>query len=135
MSATTFLTELEANIKTAAVDAPAENPTCYSVIVFTQRWKEIRDFYVEILGAKVLSERHDRYCEMVLGGLPVCLRQCEFGETVSYFHLYLSLKPREPVLAELRRRGIIITTVGPYTNFRDPEGRVIKLSESKTIVS
>ena len=49
--------------------------------------------------------------------------------------LYLSLKPREPVLAELRRRGIIITTVGPYTNFRDPEGRVIKLSESKTIVS
>ena len=31
---------------------------------------------------------------------------------------------REPVLRELRRRGIIITTVGPYTNFRDPEGRV-----------
>ena len=39
------------------------------------------------------------------------------------------------VLGELRRRGIIVTTVGPYTNFRDPEGRVIKLSEEKTIVS
>jgi hypothetical protein len=54
---------------------------------------------------------------------------------VSYFHLYLSLKNREPVLQELRTRGIIVTTVGPYTNFRDPEGRVIKLSDSKTIVS
>ena len=28
------------------------NPMCYSVTVFTQRWKEIRDFYVEILDAK-----------------------------------------------------------------------------------
>ena len=44
-------------------------------------------------------------------------------------------KSRDAVLAELRQRGIIVTTVGPYTNFRDPEGRVIKLSEEKTIVS
>jgi catechol 2,3-dioxygenase-like lactoylglutathione lyase family enzyme len=135
MSATIIPTELEAENDTAAVDSREPNPTCYSVTIFTQRWKETRDFYVEILGAKVLSERHDRYCELVLGGLPLCLRLCEFGETVSYFHLYLSLKNREPVLGELRRRGIIITTVGPYTNFRDPEGRVIKLSESKTVVS
>jgi sugar phosphate isomerase/epimerase len=54
---------------------------------------------------------------------------------VSYFHLYLSLKNREGVLGELRRRGIIVTSVGPYTNFRDPEGRVIKLSEERTVVS
>ena len=52
----------------------------------------------------------------------------------SYFHLYLTLKNREPVLNELRKRGIIVTNVGPYTNFRDPEGRVIKISDSTTIV-
>ncbi len=103
--------------------------------MFTQRWREIRDFYVQLLGAKVLSERVDCYSEMELGGLPVCLRQAEFGETVSYFHIYISLRNRGPVLDELRRRGIIVTSVGPYTNFRDPEGRVIKLSESKTFVS
>jgi catechol 2,3-dioxygenase-like lactoylglutathione lyase family enzyme len=110
-------------------------PTCYSVTMFTQRWREIRDFYVELLGAKVLSERENRYCEMELGGLPVCIRRAEFGETVTYFHIYISLKNRGPVLEELRRRGIIVTSAGPYANFRDPEGRVIKLSESKTLVS
>jgi len=110
-------------------------PTCYSVTIFTQRWKEVRDFYVDIVGARVISERTERYCEMELGGLPICLRKSEFGETVSYFHLYVSLKNRAPVLNELRKRGIIVTTVGPYTNFRDPEGRVIKLSEAKTLVS
>ena len=112
------------------------NPAnCYSVTIFTQRWKEVRDFYVDILGAEVLSERSDRYCEVNLGGIPLTLRMAENGEIVSYFHLYLSMKNRDAVLGELRRRGIIITTVGPYTNFRDPEGRVIKLSETKTIVS
>ncbi len=115
--------------------AVAATPHCYSVTVFTHRWKDVRDFYVEILDAEVLSERADRYCEMTVGGLPICVRMCEHGEMVSYFHLYISLKNRESVLAELRRRGIIVTTVGPYTNFRDPEGRVIKLSEEKTIVS
>lgn len=115
--------------------AAGENPSCYSLTIFTNRWKEIRDFYVEILDAKVLSERTDRYCEMEIGGIPLCLRLSEYGEMVSYFHLYLSLKNREPILKELRQRGIIVTNVGPYTNFRDPEGRVIKLSESKTVVS
>jgi hypothetical protein len=113
----------------------ASTPLCYSVTIFTQRWKEVRDFYVNILRANVLSERTERYCEMELGGIPLTLRQCEFGEMVSYFHLYLSMKNRVEVLNELRQRGIIVTTVGPYTNFRDPEGRVIKLSESKTIVA
>ena len=111
------------------------DPSCYSLTIFTQRWREIRDFYVNILHAKVLSERADRYCEMEMGGMPICLRQSEMGEMVSYFHLYLALKNREPVLQELRKRGIIVTMVGPYTNFRDPEGRVIKLSEKKTLVA
>ena len=43
------------------------------------------------------------------------------------------MKNREAVLNKLRRRGIVVTSVGPYTNFRNPEGRVIKLSEEKTI--
>jgi hypothetical protein len=115
--------------------AVAATPQCYSLTIFTQRWKEVRDFYVEILSAHVLSERAGRYCEMELGGIPLTIRQCEYGETVSYFHLYLEMKKRAAVLDELRRRGIIVTSVGPYTNFRDPEGRVIKLSETKTIVS
>jgi hypothetical protein len=115
--------------------AVASRPKCYSLTIFTQRWKEVRDFYADILNANVLSERSDRYCEMELGGLPICLHRCEHGEVVSYFHLYLSLKNRDAVLGELRRRGIIVTSVGPYTNFRDPEGRVIKLSEEKTLVS
>lgn len=113
----------------------ASRAQCYSVTMFTQRWKEVRDFYVDILKAQVLSERTDRYCEMILGGVPMTIRKCEYGEMVSYFHLYISMKQRDDVLAELRRRGIIVTTVGPYTNFRDPEGRVIKLSAEKTIVS
>ncbi len=110
-------------------------PSCYSLSIFTLRWQEIRNFYVQILGAKVLSERSERYCEMVLGGIPLCLRKAEGGEAVSYLHLYLSLKNREPILKELRQRGIIVTTVGPYTNFRDPEGRVIKLSSAQTLIS
>ena len=119
----------------ASVAGAAATPNCYSVTIFTQHWKEVRDFYVEILSARVVSERADRYCEMELGGLPLTIRRCEHGEMVSYFHLYVSMKNRESVLAELRRRGIIVTTVGPYTNFRDPEGRVIKLSEQRMVVS
>jgi sugar phosphate isomerase/epimerase len=48
---------------------------------------------------------------------------------ISYFHIYLTLKNLDPLLGELRRRGVIVTSVGPYTNFRDPEGRVIKLAQ------
>jgi catechol 2,3-dioxygenase-like lactoylglutathione lyase family enzyme len=112
----------------------ARGATCYSVTIFTNRWKEMRDFYVEILSAEVVSERPDRYCDMKIGGVPLCLRRSECGEMVSYFHLYLTLANREPVLHELRKRGIIVTNVGPYTNFRDPEGRVIKISDSCTVV-
>jgi len=114
--------------------ADEKTPSCYSLTIFTNRWKETRDFYVDILDAKIVSERPDRYCELEMGGLPLCVRRSEMGETTSYFHLYLSMKNREPVLKELRKRGIIVTMVGPYVNFRDPEGRVIKLSESKATI-
>jgi len=120
--------------ETSSRPLPAR-PSCYSLTIFTQRWRDVRDFYVDLLGAEVLSERTDRYCEMDLGGVPLTIRMAEHGEVVSYFHLYISMASRDSVLAELRKRGIIVTTVGPYTNFRDPEGRVIKLSEQKTIVS
>ena len=116
-------------------DAPPRAANCYSITVFTQCWKDVRDFYVNILRARVLSERPERYSEIVLGGVPLTIRMAEHGETVSYFHLYVSMPNHESVLNELRHRGIIVTTVGPYTNFRDPEGRVIKLSEEKTVVS
>jgi catechol 2,3-dioxygenase-like lactoylglutathione lyase family enzyme len=135
ISFTSVATESDSDSSEDLTGAVAANPSCYSVTIFTQRWKEVRDFYVDILNARVLSERTDRYCEMNLGGIPITVRRCEHGETVSYFHLYVSMKNREGVLGELRRRGIIVTSVGPYTNFRDPEGRVIKLSEEKTIVA
>ena len=112
----------------------AEKTACYSIAVFTQRWRDIREFYVSLLGARVLSEKPEVFCELELGGVPLCLRQSQHGEAVSYFHLYLALADREAVLRELRRRGIVVTTVGPYTNFRDPEGRVIKLSDAPTVV-
>jgi len=115
-------------------DDATQAATCYSVTIFTNHWREMRDFYVDILNAEVVSERAERYCEMRIGGVPLCLRRAECGEMVSYFHLYLTLKNREPILNELRKRGIIVTSVGPYTNFRDPEGRVIKISDSRNIV-
>jgi hypothetical protein len=127
--------DLESDTAEAALGAVAATPNCYSLTLFTQRWREVRDFYVDLLGAEVLSERTDRYCEVDLGGVPLTIRMAEHGEIVSYFHLYISMRNREGVLNELRRRGIIVTSVGPYTNFRDPEGRVVKLSEEKTIVS
>lgn len=132
MTLTSLPTEVEPEHTTTG--AVAAIPSCYSVTIFTNRWREVRDFYVDILSAHVLNERADRSCELELGGLPLTIRKCEHGETISYFHLYISMKNREAVLNELRRRGIIVTTVGPYTNFRDPEGRVIKLSDERTAV-
>lgn len=122
---------------TADQPSPVErvNPECYSITLFTNYWKAVRNFYVEILSATVVSEREGRSCELEMGGLPLSLRQCENGEVVTFLHLYVSIKDREAVLNKLRNRGVIVTCVGPYWNFRDPEGRVIKLSESKTVVS
>ncbi len=135
MMLTSLPDEVASDPAETSPSVPAGAANCYSITVFTQSWKDVRDFYVNILRAQVLSERPERYSEIVLGGVPLTIRMAEHGETVSYFHLYVSMKNQETVLGELRRRGIIVTTVGPYTNFRDPEGRVIKLSEEKTIVS
>ena len=110
------------------------NPHCFSITIFTHQWKMVRDFYMQILDAKLLSESENLYSVLNIAGLPVCLHTSDQGETVSYFHLYLSLKNRQPVLNELRKRGIIITRVGSYINFRDPEGRVVKLAESTIAV-
>jgi hypothetical protein len=134
MTLSSLADEVEPDTAPAST-ASGSDSVCYAITVFTQRWKEVRDFYIDILRANVLSERADRYSEIELGGIPITIRTAEHGETVSYFHLYVSMKNRDSVLHELRRRGIIVTTVGPYTNFRDPEGRVIKLSEERTIVS
>ena len=135
MTLSSLADEVEPDTTPASKGSVSTSTACYAITVFTQRWKEVRDFYVEILHAHVLSERADRYSEIELGGVPMTIRNAEHGETVSYFHLYVSMKERDSVLSELRRRGIIVTTVGPYTNFRDPEGRVIKLSEERMIVS
>ena len=110
-------------------------PKCYGLTIFTLRYREVRDFYLDLLNAHILHEKPGRICQMDLGGFPICLRQAEQGETVSYFHLHLSLRRQNSILGELRRRGIIVTTVGPFTNFRDPEGRVIKLSEERISIT
>ena len=115
--------------------AVAAQPKCYAVTIFTHQYRDVRDFYVDILNAHVVSEKAGKACELDMAGMPLCLRQAEHGEMPSYFHLHLALKNQESVLAELRRRGIIVTSVGPFTNFRDPEGRVIKLSEERVGVS
>ena len=59
--------------------AVAANPSCYSLTIFTNRWKEVRDFYVDLLSAHVLSERAERYSELDLGGVPLTVRRCEHG--------------------------------------------------------
>src|SRR5205807_2024659 len=122
ISMTSLATDSDSERPEDLTGAVAANPSCYSITIFTHRWKEVRDFYIDILSARVLSERADRYCEIDLGGVPLTIRRAEHSEMVSYFHLYVSMKNRDGVLGELRRRGIIITNVGPYTNFRDPEG-------------
>jgi catechol 2,3-dioxygenase-like lactoylglutathione lyase family enzyme len=131
MISLTQVTADESESGTSGLGAVAAQPKCYAFTVFTQQFREVRDFYVDILGASVVTERPGKVCELELGGMPLCLRQAEHGEMVSYFHLHLAIRNPEAVLAELRRRGIIVTSVGPFTNFRDPEGRVVKLSDQR----
>lgn len=128
------MTDLDLDQDAGTTTAVVSRPKCFAVTIFTHRYTEVRDFYVDILNAAVVSEKTGRVCELELAGMPICLRAAEHGEMVSYFHLHLLLKQPEAVLAELRRRGIIVTSVGPFTNFRDPEGRVIKLSEERVPV-
>lgn len=135
ISLSQLMTDSDGEPATVLANPVAARPKCYAVTIFTHAFDEVRDFYVDLLSAHVTSERMGKICEMELAGMPLCLRQAEHGELVSYFHLHLTMKNQESVLAELRRRGIIVTSVGPFTNFRDPEGRVIKLSEDRVAVS
>ena len=101
---------------------------CYSLTVFTKKWSEVCYFYTHLLGGRVISERAYRYCELRLGGLPLCFRTGENGEAVSYFHLYLALQERQLILERLQKAGVIVRMDGAYACFLDPEGRTIKLS-------
>jgi len=102
---------------------------CYSLTAFTKNWREVRHFYTHLLGAVIISERADRYCELKLGGMPLCFRAAENGEGVSYFHLYLALPERQLILEGLQKAGVIVRLDGTYASFLDPEGRTIKLSK------
>jgi catechol 2,3-dioxygenase-like lactoylglutathione lyase family enzyme len=102
---------------------------CYSFTVFTRNWREVRHFYTHLLGGRVISERAYRYCDLLLGGMPVCFRSCENGEGVSHFHLYLAMEDRRVVLERLREAGVIVRLDGTYACFLDPDGRTIKISE------
>ena len=123
--------DMETDRDTATASAVIAQPKCYGITIFTLQYNEVRDFYVNLLNARVVQEKYGHFCTLDLAGIPICLRPAENSEMVSYFHLNLVLKRQDSLLGELRRQGIIVTTVGPFTNFRDPEGRVVKLSEEQ----
>jgi hypothetical protein len=106
---------------------------CYSFTVFTQNWREVRDFYTYLLGGRVVSEREHRYTDLLIGGLPICFRTCENGEGISHFHLYFALLNRQPILERLQEAGVILRLDGTYASFLDPEGRTIKLSKEVAV--
>ena len=109
-------------------------PRCYSLTVFTKNWREIRHFYTHLLGGEIISERAYRYCELRLGGMPLCFRTGENGEDISYFHLYLALEERQLMLERLQNAGVIVRMDGTYACFLDPEGRTIKLSKDLALL-
>jgi len=110
-------------------------PRCYSVTVFTKRWKEVRNFYVNVLGGQIVSEREHRYCDLLFGSVPICFRA--FGEGdgnfESHFHLYLASSDRGALLERLQATGVIVRMDGVYASFLDPEGRTIKVTEQIAI--
>lgn len=121
--------ETETERDSASTSAVIAQPKVCGITIFTQKYDEVREFYVDLLNARVVQEKYGHFCSMELPGMPITLRAADHCEMVSYFHLHLVLRRQDSLLAELRRRGIIVTTVGPFTNFRDPEGRVVKISE------
>ena len=127
--------EMDLDHDVAGASAVVAQPKCYGITMFTAEYRNVRNFYVDLLNAHIVHEKPGHVCQLELAGIPICLRQAEHGEMVSYFHLHLALKRQESVLSELRRRGIIVTTVGPFTNFRDPEGRVVKLSTERVSIT
>ena len=131
ISLSSITSDMDTDRDSDAASAVVAQPKCYGITIFTLQYNEVRDFYVNLLNARVVHEKFGHFCNMDLAGIPICLRPAENSETVSYFHLNLVLRRQDSLLAELRRLGIIVTTVGPFTNFRDPEGRVVKLSEEQ----
>ena len=134
ISLSRLTSEMEPDHDTATASAVIAQPKCYGITIFTAQFNMVRDFYVDLLNARVVHEKFGHFCNMDLAGIPICLRPAENSEMVSYFHLNLVLQRQDSLLAELRRLGIIVTTVGPFTNFRDPEGRVVKLSEEQLLM-
>jgi catechol 2,3-dioxygenase-like lactoylglutathione lyase family enzyme len=110
-------------------------PRLYSITVFTNKWREVRDFYTRLLGGGIISERRHRYFDLLIGGMPISFRACEDGEVESHFHLYLALRDREALLGKLREAGVIVRLDGPYASFLDPDGRTIKLSEDIAVLA
>jgi catechol 2,3-dioxygenase-like lactoylglutathione lyase family enzyme len=110
-------------------------PRLYSITVFTNKWREVRDFYTRLLGGGIISERKHRYFDLLIGGMPLSFRACEDGEVESHFHVYLALRDREALLEKLKEAGIIVRMDGPYASFLDPDGRTIKLSEDVAVLA
>src|SRR5258708_26457440 len=120
--------------------APPKNqrwvsPRLYSITVFTNKWREVRDFYTRLLGGGITSERKHRYFDLLIGGMPISFRTCEDGEVESHFHLYLALRHREALLERLKEAGAVVRIDGPYASFLDPDGRTIKLSEDVAVLA
>jgi hypothetical protein len=63
------------------------------------------------------------------------IRKAEHGETVSYFHLYVSMKNRASVLKECVAAVSSSPRSAPTRTFAIRKAAVIKLSEERTIVS
>ena len=123
-------------LRSKVVRSGSRSPRCYSLTVFTKRWKEIRDFYVDVLGGRIVSERENRYCDLLFGNLPICFRAFGDGDGhfESHFHLYLASTHRQALLERLQAAGVIVRIDGIYASFLDPEGRTIKVSEEIAIV-
>ena len=123
-------------LKRKVVRSGLRHPRCYSLTVFTKRWKETRDFYVNVLGGQVVSERELRYCDLLFGGVPICFRAFGDGDGLfeSHFHLYLASGDRRALLERLRANGVIVRMDGIYASFLDPEGRTIKVTEEIAVV-
>jgi predicted enzyme related to lactoylglutathione lyase len=114
----------------------SRSAVCYSLTVFTKRWREIRNFYVDVLGGQIVSEREHRYCDLIFGGVPICFRAFGDGDGhfESHFHLYLASSDRRALLERLRAKGVIVRMEGIYASFLDPEGRTIKVTEEIAVI-
>ena len=80
ISLTRMVSDLDGEQDVALASPVVAQPKCYALTIFTQHYREVRDFYVDILNAHVVTEKPDRACELELAGMPLCLRATEHGE-------------------------------------------------------